>query len=106
MDAHDLTDLLADMALIEQLRERARRTPATIVYPEPEDERILEAAARVAEAGIARPILVGPASALPADPPPGVALEAVGDSPRFAELAAAYAARRKTSERLAARHLK
>ena len=38
---------------------RARRNPQRIVYPEGEHERIIRAAARVVEEGIAKPILIG-----------------------------------------------
>ncbi len=37
----------------------ARKNPARIVYPEAQDDRILTAAVRAAETGIARPVLVG-----------------------------------------------
>ena len=41
---------------------RARRDPQRIVYPEGEHERIIRAAARVVEEGIAQPMLIGRAS--------------------------------------------
>ncbi len=47
------------MPVIDEIFERARRYASRIVLPEPEDERILRAAARAAELGVARPILVG-----------------------------------------------
>jgi phosphate acetyltransferase len=47
--------------LLERLFERARRQPRRIVLPETGDERIVEAARRLKEEGIAEPIL-------PADP--------------------------------------
>src|SRR5215831_10412415 len=49
--------------LVSQLRERAARTPRRIVFPEANDERILTAAARIAELRMASPILVGSPSA-------------------------------------------
>ena len=50
--------------LVTQLRERAARTPRRIVLPEATDPRILQAASRMVEMRLARPILVGtPASA-------------------------------------------
>jgi len=48
------------MPVIDEVFERARRYASRIVLPEPEDERILRAASRAAELGIARPVLVGP----------------------------------------------
>ena len=42
------------------LIERARRLKKTIAFPEGNDPRILEAAARLAREGIAKPVLVGP----------------------------------------------
>ncbi len=48
------------MGAIEKVYERARRYRSRIVLPEPEDERIVRAAARAAELGVARPVLVGP----------------------------------------------
>jgi phosphate acetyltransferase len=48
--------------ILEQLFERARRTRRRVVLPEVEDERILEAARRLKEAGLAEPLLPDPAS--------------------------------------------
>jgi phosphate acetyltransferase len=45
--------------LITVLRERAAKAPKRIVYPEATDPRVLRAAARLVEARIAKPILVG-----------------------------------------------
>ena len=47
------------MNVIEELKERAKMNPQRIVLPEPEDERILKAAAIVNDEGIAKPILIG-----------------------------------------------
>ncbi len=91
------------MSLLEELQEKARAVQATILYPEPEDERIVRAAAQVAERGLARPVLVGPPSALPGEPPPGVGKEVIDDSPRLKELGACYAEQRKLKEALALR---
>jgi phosphate acetyltransferase len=46
-------------AVLEQLRTRARAANATIVLPEGDDGRVVEAAAILAAEGIARPILIG-----------------------------------------------
>src|SRR5258705_4229755 len=45
--------------LLVRLRERAAARPRKIVYPEGVDARVLRAARRVADAGIAKPILIG-----------------------------------------------
>src|SRR5262252_2377733 len=45
--------------LVTELRERAAKKPRRIAYPESTDPRVLRAAARIAETGIAKPVLVG-----------------------------------------------
>ena len=83
------------MSFLEELERKAKNLPrATIVYPEPEDERIVQAASLVAERGIARPVLVGPSRAIPDRVPPGVETEVTDDSPRLKDYAGNYAARR------------
>src|SRR5262249_4934217 len=52
------TDLLA------RFRERAAQRPKRIVYPEGGDPRVVQAAGRASNAGIARPILIGTVSAV------------------------------------------
>jgi phosphate acetyltransferase len=47
------------MDILARLKERARKDPKTVVLPEGEDERIVEAAVRAAREGIARPIVLG-----------------------------------------------
>ncbi|MBC8403078.1 MAG: phosphate acetyltransferase [Candidatus Marinimicrobia bacterium] len=47
------------MSLNQHFISRARRQPARIVFPETNDNRILVAAAEIAERGIADPILIG-----------------------------------------------
>jgi len=90
---------------MEELERKACARNARIVYPEPQDARIVAAAEIVARKGVARPILVGLARDLPQDPPEGVELEAVDGSPRLEELAATYGRARKVNERLARRLL-
>lgn len=46
--------------VLQDIVDRARRTPRRIVLPEATDARILRAAARLAREGIAQPILLGP----------------------------------------------
>jgi phosphate acetyltransferase len=50
------------MGLIEQFIERARQTPKRIVLPEGDDPQIVQAACRLAQGGIAHPVLLGDAS--------------------------------------------
>jgi phosphate acetyltransferase len=45
--------------LVTELRERAAKTTRRIAYPESTDPRVLRAAARIAETGMAKPVLVG-----------------------------------------------
>lgn len=51
------------------LIERARKLKKTIVFPEGDDPRVLDAAARLARDGVVRPVLIGPK---PAKAPEGV----------------------------------
>ena len=100
------------MDVIEHLIERARSRPRTVVLPEGEDPRILLAARRLHDGGIARPMLIGERAALEAAAASaGVPIDAI-ESTSPAESAAldAYAAlyvegRPKTSVRVAKRLL-
>lgn len=47
------------MTILERIRERARACPQRLVFPEGEDPRVVEAALRLKEAGLAEPLLVG-----------------------------------------------
>ena len=47
------------MDLIERLVERAKANRRTVALPEPGDARILQAARRLADGGVARPVLYG-----------------------------------------------
>jgi phosphate acetyltransferase len=69
--------------ILEKLFERARREPRRIVLPEVDDERILQAARRLKDEGLAEPIL-------PADP---------GASPRLDAYAALYPGNPKIAQR-------
>jgi phosphate acetyltransferase len=88
---------------LEDILRRAAERPAAILYPEPEDERVVRAAAEAAEAGIARPVLLGEADRLPAELPPGVEARDAGNAAEAERLAAAYAARRGVPPAVAAR---
>ena len=91
------------MSLMEDLEREATALAGRIVYPEPQDPRIVEAAGVVAERGIATPILAGPSKDMPAEVPPGVEVEITDDSPRLAEFAARYMQNRHVKEKLALR---
>ncbi len=52
------------MDLMEKFKEQAKKSPKVIVYPEGEDERILEAVSVVSKEGIAKPILLGKEDAI------------------------------------------
>jgi phosphate acetyltransferase len=74
------------------LVERARRLKKTIAFPEGTDPRILEAAARLACEGIAKPVCIGPK---PAQAPEGVTFIDPAESPLLSKYAAIYYERRR-----------
>ena len=47
------------MSLIETFIKKAQQNPRKIVYPEGSDERIIIAASKAAQMGIAKPIIIG-----------------------------------------------
>jgi len=67
---------------MERLRDRARKTRRRIVFPEGGDPRVIEAARRLKQDGLAEPLLISRDCIRPAD------------SPRLREYAAHYAERR------------
>ena len=100
------------MDVIEHLIERARSRPRSVVLPEGEDPRILHAAKRLHDGGIARPMLIGERAALEAAAAAaGVPIGPIESiSPPESAALDAYAAlyvegRPKTSERVAKRLL-
>ena len=100
------------MDIIEQLIERAKSRPRSVVLPEGEDARIALAARRLRDESIARPILVGERAALEAAAASaGVALDSIESvSPRTSDALDAYASlyvegRPKANERVAKRLL-
>ena len=74
------------------LIERARKLKKTIAFPEGDDPRVLEAAARLAREGVAKPVLIG---ARPPSAADGVAFVEPGKSPLLARYAALYYERRR-----------
>ena len=50
--------------IVSRLRERAARNPRRIVYPESEDPRIIRAVSKIADMGMAKPVLVGSPEAI------------------------------------------
>jgi phosphate acetyltransferase len=74
------------------LIERARQRKKTIAFPEGNDPRVLEAAARLASEGLVKPVLVG---SPPPHPPPGVEFVDPARSPLASRYAALYYERRR-----------
>ena len=100
------------MDVIEHLIERAKSRSRTVVLPEGEDPRILHAARRLHDGGIARPMLIGERATLEAAAAAaGVPLDPIESiSPPASAALDAYAAlyvegRPKTSARVAKRLL-
>jgi phosphate acetyltransferase len=74
------------------LIERARKLKKTIAFPEGNDPRVLEAAARLARESIVKPVLIG---AAPANAPAGVTFVDPPKSPALPKYAALYYERRR-----------
>ena len=74
------------------LIERARRLKKTIAFPEGNDPRVLEAAARLASEGIVKPVLIG---TKPNGGPEGVTFVDPAKSPLVQKYAALYYERRR-----------
>jgi len=72
--------------------ERARKLTRTIVFPEGGDSRVIEAAARLAQDGVVRPVLIGPK---PQAAPAGVTFVEPASSPKISAYAALYHERRR-----------
>ncbi len=92
----------AEMHILEKLKARARAHPQRIVLPEGEDPRVIQAAARVAGEGYAKPIVLGRASEIQsAAEKIGVKLAGIeildpAASPRLDAYAQIYYERRRT----------
>ena len=100
------------MDIIEQLVERAKSRPRSVVLPEGDDARIALAARRLRDEAIARPILIGERAVLEAAAASaGVSLDAIESvSPRTSDAIDAYASlyvegRPRANERVARRLL-
>src|ERR1041385_4287535 len=74
------------------LIERARKLKKTIAFPEGNDPRVVEAAARPAREGLVRPVLVGK----PVAGVEGVKFVDPAASPQLAKYAALYYERRRS----------
>jgi phosphate acetyltransferase len=89
------------MDFISAMIEKARKRPMRIVFPEGDDERIVIAAAKAVELGIARPIVVGNASEVNALAVKnnaslnGIAIVATSDEEKIKRYAAGYAEARQ-----------
>ena len=100
------------MDLIQQLVERAKSRPRSVVLPEGDDSRIVRAARRLHDEGIARPILIGERASLEAAATAaGISIESLESvSPGSSDALDAYAllyieGRPKANERVAKRLL-
>ena len=100
------------MDIVARLIAQAKQRRRTVVLPEGDDPRIVEAARRLLDEGIARPVLIGERAALEeASEAAGVPLDPIETvSPRSSAALGAYAAlyvegRPKASERVARRLL-
>ncbi len=75
------------------LIERAKRLRKTIAFPEGDDPRVIEAAARLAHEGLVKPVLIGPK---PKAAPEGVTFVEPGRSVHLQKYAALYYERRRS----------
>ncbi|MDE0891248.1 MAG: phosphate acetyltransferase [Planctomycetota bacterium] len=75
------------MDIAHEIRERARRANHRIVLPEGDDVRIRQAAAQLASAGLAKPVLL---SSSGGGAPDGVEMIRPSSDPRLEEFAAQY----------------
>jgi phosphate acetyltransferase len=89
--------------VIDELTRKAAARDGTVVYPEPEDPRIIQAAVEVARRGIARVVLVGDAANLPGDLHPDITVQPVDDRAKLRRFAADYVRRRDLSGKVALR---
>jgi phosphate acetyltransferase len=89
------------MTVLEEFRERAKAQPQRLVFPEGEDARVVEAAARLYREGIARPIVLGTIAGIEAAAAgrgvdlQGLVLVDPATSDRLPELTSRYYEKRK-----------
>jgi len=97
------------MGLIDRFVERAKQAAKRVVFPEAEDERIIQAAIRLVAEGISHPILIGSEACSRVNLAGGIKVVDPADAASFAGYCEAYAARRdvtvKVAERLVRRPL-
>ena len=86
------------MSLIDDFKEKAKKNPKTIVLPESDDERILEAAKQATEEGLAKIILLGKKDKINLK---GIEVIDPETSPKFEEYVQEYCKIRNKSERIA-----
>ncbi len=97
------------MSIEDTFKSKAKNSPATIVFPEGHDERVLDAAVQAAAQGIAKPIVLGDPERLTADAARrGVALDGIrivscNDKTRLDTYADAYARARGLRTAIAAK---
>ncbi|HRR95156.1 MAG TPA: phosphate acyltransferase [Candidatus Ratteibacteria bacterium] len=100
------------MGLIENFIEKAKRNKKRVVFPEGEEERLIESAIKLEEDGIARPILVGrrniikekiEALKIPSDK---IEIVDIENNPYIDEFANVYSEKRKIKLSIAQRLIK
>jgi len=95
-------DKFGSMGVLERLKQRARAHPQRIVLPEGEDDRVIEAASRVARERYAKPTLLGRVDVIRASAErlslklDGVEILDVAVSPQLDEYARIYYERRRS----------
>ena len=99
------------MGIVDRLMDRAGKNPRRVVLPEGADERVLSAARRLADSGLARPIVIGEPEAVDrAARSAGFALAGIpvvdpATDDRMGRYAAIYAEGRKRADARVARRL-
>jgi phosphate acetyltransferase len=85
------------VTFVESLRERARRNPRRLVFPEAHEPRVAEAVLWLTREGLAKPLLIGSPAALPAAlrEQPGVMIVDPATDTRIEKLASHLWNRRK-----------
>jgi len=100
------------MGLIENFIDKAKRNKKRVVFPEGEEERLIESAIKLEESGIARPILVGrrniikekiEALKIPSDK---IEIVDIENNPYIDEFANVYSEKRKIKLSIAQRLIK